>query len=131
MGKKLGFRMVLVCSVCCLLAGLLLAPAAFAQDDAKPKHSIKEVMKMAQKDGLAKKVIAGDATEEEKKMLLDLFISLLEDKPPQGDMESWQKLSGAAALAAAKVVVGRDGATDALKAANNCKACHDVHKPKA
>ena len=93
------------------------------------KRSIKEVMKIAQKDKLANKVIAGEASDEEKKLLLDVFISLLESEPPKGDMESWRRLAGGAALAAAKVVVGREGAADQLKAANNCKACHSVHKP--
>ena len=97
-------------------------------DEKKPAHTIKEVMKVGHKQGLLKKVIAGDASQDEKKKLLDLYISMLEAKPKKGDNTSWQKLAGGSALAAAKVVVGRDGATDELKAATNCKACHSVHK---
>ena len=131
MRKKLWLKMITAGILCgSLLAGLMLVPAALAADDeGKAKHSIKEVMKIANKEKLVNKVVAGDATDEEKKKLLDVFISLLESEPPQGDMASWQKLAGGTALAAAKVVVGREGAEAELKAANNCKACHGVHKP--
>lgn len=108
-----------------------IASLAFADDDSdkpKTKYTIKEVMKNAHKDGLLKKVAGGDATQEEKVMLLDNYIALVENTPEKGDANSWQKLSGSAALAAAKVVVGRDGAVEELKVATNCKACHSVHK---
>ena len=75
-----------------------------------------------------KKVLGGEASQEDKTKLLDLYISMLEGKPKKGDEGSWQRLSGAAALAAAKVAVGREGALDELKKASNCKACHSVHK---
>jgi hypothetical protein len=80
------------------------------------------------KDGLLAKIKAGTATAEEKTQLLDLYIDMLESKPPKGDMESWHNLAGAATLAAAKVVVGREGGVDELVKATNCKACHSVHK---
>ncbi|MFN3193324.1 MAG: hypothetical protein ACE361_22625 [Aureliella sp.] len=113
------------------VATAMVAPFAIADDEekAKPKHSIKEVMKVALKGGLQKKVLAGEATDDEKKELLDMYVSLVESKPPKGEMNSWHNLAGGAALAAAKVVVGREGALDELKAATNCKACHSQHKP--
>ena len=95
----------------------------------KPKHTIKNVMKMAHKDGLLKKVSGGDASQDEKIELLDLYISLVDNKPKKGEADSWSKLSGAAALAAAKVVTGREDGVAELKKATNCKACHSVHKP--
>ena len=103
---------------------------AFSADDVegKPKHSIKEVMQNAHIGGLLKKVIDGQASPEEKLTLLDHYISLLENKPPKGDMDSWHELAGKAALASAKVVVGRESAADELKIATNCAACHKVHK---
>ena len=103
---------------------------AFSADDAasKPKHTIKEVMQNANKGGLLKKVLDGQATPGEKLALLDHYISLLENKPPKGDMDSWNELAGKAALASAKVVVGRQGAPAELKNATNCAACHKVHK---
>ena len=119
-----------------LLCSLGLVGAfALAQDTEegkteKPKHTIKQVMKEALKgNALNKKVLSGDATDKEKLQLLDMYISLVESEPPKGDEASWQKFAGSAALAAAKVAVGREGAEVELKAATNCAACHKAHKP--
>ena len=95
----------------------------------EPKHTVKEVMKQAHKDGLLKKVIGGDATDGEKQNLLDLYISLLDYEPEKGDADSWNSLAENVVISAAKVVVGRDGAADALKKATNCGVCHKAHKP--
>ena len=111
-----------------LLAGALAAPQPIDEGN-KPPHTIKEVMKVALKGDLVKKVVAGDASDDEKKNLLDLLVSLADNEPTKGDMQSWNALTSKAVMAAAKVVVGREGASDELKAATNCKACHDVHKP--
>ncbi len=122
--KRVLFGLAAV-TVCASVFGVV-----WAADDAetKPKHTIKEVMKTAHKDGLLKKIMSGDASQEDKLVLLDNYISLVESEPPKGDMESWQILSGKAALAAAKMAVGREGAAAELKAATNCAACHKVHK---
>ena len=103
-----------------------------AQDDKekKAKHTIKQVMKTAHKDGLLKKVTGGSASDADKKQLLDLYISLVENTPPKGEMDSWHVRAGNVTLAAAKVVVGREGAVAELKKATTCAACHKVHKPK-
>lgn len=101
---------------------------AMAQDEAaKPPHSIKEVMKKAHKDGLLKKVLNEEASQDEKLQLLDLYISMYESKPPKGDMESWHKMAGASAMAAAKVAAGRDALPE-LKKATACAGCHKAHK---
>lgn len=127
--KSSWMRATWVAAMCLtLLLGARLAPSALAQDGAKPKHTLKEVMKVGHKDGLLKKILAGEGTPEDKLLLLDLYISMVEAKPSKGDMASWHDLAGKAALAAAKVSVGREGAIDELKTATNCKACHDVHK---
>jgi hypothetical protein len=115
----------------------LIQAAVHAQDTeaAQPKHTIKEVMKgahMAPESGgksLRDRVIAGDASDEEKKQLLDLYISLLENEPPRGDADEFMKKAGAVAKAAAKIVVGREGAGEELTRATNCAACHREHKP--
>lgn len=103
------------------------------QDEkAKPKHTVKQVMAktMAPRgDKLNKKVLSGQASDKEKMELLDMFISLAENDAPHGDKESWQSFSNAAVMAAARVAVGREGAVAELKAATNCKKCHDAHKP--
>ena len=115
--------------VCGVLAMGTYNMAAFAADDEPAtKHTIKEVMKVAHKDGLLKKILAGEGSDEDKKTLLDLYVSMVESKPKKGDMQSWHNLAGQSALAAAKVVVGREGSLKELETATNCKACHDVHK---
>ena len=123
---------VLSTAALCAVAGLGAAMSwSMAEDEAtEAQHTIKEVMKIAHgKDSnLLKKVIQGEASADEKKQLLDLYISLVEGKPSKGDMDSWHTLAGGAALAAAKVVVGREGALKELETATNCKACHSVHK---
>ena len=129
MGKKVRIpvMLILVVSFCTTLIG---DDKDKKSDAKKPKHTIKEVMAKALKGNkLNKKVLSGEASQKEKLELLNLYISLVESKPPKGDNSSWQKLAGASALAAAKVAVGREGALDELKAATNCKACHSVHKP--
>ncbi len=101
-------------------------------DPVKPKYTVKQVMAkaMAPKgDQLNKKVLSGEASDKEKLELLDLYISLTENEAPKGEQASWKSFTNAAAIAAAKVAVGREGALDELKAATNCKACHDAHKP--
>jgi hypothetical protein len=96
----------------------------------KPAYDIKEVMKAAHKDGLLKKVTDGHADKKEKEKLLELYTALWDNTPAHGEKGSWTEKTGALVVAAAKVVLGQDGAMDALKAASNCKACHDVHKKK-
>ncbi len=86
-------------------------------------------MKVALKGDLQKKVLSGNASDEDNKKLLDMYISMVESKPPKGEMNSWHNLAGSAALAAANVVVGREGAAEELKTATNCKACYSEHKP--
>ena len=115
--------------VALLTCAALSNGANTTDDEKKPKHTIKEVMKNALKGDLQKKVLSGNASDEDKKRVLDMYISMVESKPPKGEMNSWHNLAGAAALAAAKVEVGREGAAEELKIATNCKACHSEHKP--
>lgn len=127
-----SIRLMIVATV----TAFVFSAFAFAQDDekkdgAKPKHTVKDVMAKALKGNkLNKKVLTGKASDAEKLELLDLYISLVENDPPTGDKASWQRFSGAAALAAAKVAVGREDGVKALKAATNCAKCHKAHKPK-
>ena len=129
-----SFRML----IAAVAAAALLSAFASAQDEEKkkedakkPKHTIKQVMKegLKGKSALNAKVLSGKATDKEKLALLDMYVSLVENKAPKGDDASWQKFAGTAALAAAKVAVGREGATKELKAATNCAKCHKAHKP--
>jgi hypothetical protein len=101
------------------------------EEEAKPKHTIKEVMKAAHggRPNLVTKVIQGEASPEEKLALLDAYLSLTENAPPKGEKESWTLKTDALVIAAAKAVVGREGAPTQLRAATNCAACHRTHRP--
>jgi hypothetical protein len=121
-------KVALLVGMCGTLAVGTYSFAAFTTEEPAPKHTIKEAMKIGHKDGLLKKILSGEATDEDKKTLLDVYVSMVESKPAKGDMESWHNLAGKAALAAAKVVVGREESLKELETATNCKACHDLHK---
>lgn len=120
-----------LCLICAATFSMAAYTAQGQQDAAEAKHSIKDVMQNAHKAGLLKKVLEGQATQEEKLKLLDHYVSLTESKPPQGSVEGWQQKTDAVVVAAAKVAVGRDDGTELLKKATNCAACHKEHKPPA
>jgi hypothetical protein len=104
---------------------------ALAQEAAKPKHTIKEVMKAAHKDKLLDKVAAGTGSKEDVAKLVELYTSLSQNKPPKGEAAAW-KVKNDAILAAAKdVQAGKEGAGAKLKAAVKCGECHTAHKPPA
>jgi hypothetical protein len=99
-----------------------------ADDGDKPKHTIKEIMDLAHKQGLFKKVMAGTASADEKKELADLYADLVKNTPKKGSPESWKEKTEAVAMAAKDVAAEKPDATAALKKANNCAGCHKAHK---
>ena len=121
-------RKVLVASVIVISGWTVFAMNSGAQDD--KKVAIKEVMKVAMKGGLCKKVASGEASAEEKKKLAGLFAALHENKPPKGEQASWDEKTKALVDAANDVLAGKPGAADKLKTAANCMACHSAHKGK-
>ncbi len=117
--------------VCSLAAAVILGSGAMAVNNnllAPAPKTIKEVMKIAHKDGLMKKIQGGSASDEEKKQLLDLYIDMLEGEPKKGDKAEWKIAAGATVVSAAKVVLGREGALDELKKTTDCMACHSKFK---
>ena len=124
-------RLALSLTVAILMVGSF-AWASNNNSNVAAKKTVKEVMNagMAGDNSLFKKVAGGSASAEEKAKLLDLLIDLLENDAPKGDTVEWKMASGTAMVAAAKLVIGREGALDELKAAANCKACHDKFKGK-
>ena len=90
--------------------------------------TIKEVMKIAHKDGLMKKVVGGSASDDEKKQLLDLYIDMLEGEPKKGDKAEFLAKTNALVVSAAKVLLGKEGAAAELEKTSNCMACHSKHK---
>jgi hypothetical protein len=110
-----------------IVLGAVLSLSVSA-DDAKPKYTIKEVMKIAHKDGLMKKLASGQGTPQDAEQLLDLYKALGENKPPKGDPESWKAKTTTLVQAAQDVVDKKDGAPAALQKAANCAECHKAHK---
>lgn len=132
--RYLGFSALLMVAVC--VAAVQVNRVGRAQEDdeaeeAKPKHTIKDVMGRGHRgdEALRTKVLAGDATPEEKLALLDLYVSLSENKPPRGEEAAWNAKTNAVLLAAAKVAVGREDGVAALRRVTNCAACHREHRP--
>jgi mono/diheme cytochrome c family protein len=121
-------RKLLVASVIVAFGWVAVSMNSGAQDETKA--SIKEVMKVAMKGGLTKKVAEGKATEQEKKQLAGLFAALHSNKPPKGEQSSWDDKTKALVDAANDVLAGKAGAGEALGKAANCAACHSAHKGK-
>jgi hypothetical protein len=109
--------LALVLGACCIGLGFAYPQGGKGEDKATVSDIMKEGMK-----GLNRKVISGEATPEEKIQFLNLMIDLVENDPPQGDPAEWKSMAGVAMINTAKVVVGREGAGEALKDALNCKA---------
>jgi len=119
-----------------LMVGLVVACgwiavslAGGAAEDEKPKFTIKQVMKGAHAKGKLKdKVVAGTATAEEKKQLVECYTALAANKPPKGDEASWKEKTAALLAAAKDAEAGKEGAAAALTKAANCMGCHSAHK---
>jgi hypothetical protein len=109
-----------------LVAGLAISKAA----DDKPKYTIKEVMKAAHAgdESLAKSVVTGKGSDDDKKKLVEYYSALGQNKPPKGDADSWKSKCDALLTAAKAVADGKDATTD-LKKAMDCMACHSAHRP--
>jgi hypothetical protein len=112
-----------------VIPALLIAGALMGAAQDKPK-SIKDVMAAHKKDALLDKIKTDKASDEEKKHLVELYEYLATQKPSMGDEASWKEKTGAMVSAAKEIAEKKAGAMDNLKKATNCKACHDVHKPK-
>lgn len=121
-------RKLLVASMFVALGWTAMSLSSSAQDAKKP--TIKEVMQVCMKGGLCKKVASGQASEDEKKKLAEMFAALHANTPPRGDEASWKEKTKALVDAANAVLAGKEGATAALQKAANCMGCHSAHKGK-
>lgn len=117
-------------TVLAALAALGLLTGALAQEG-KAAKDIKEVMAAHKgKESLVAKITGGKGTDEDHKKILGLYEALATFKPPKGEEGSWKEKTTALVSAAKELVEKKEGAAAKLKAASNCKACHDVHKGK-
>ena len=114
-----------------LATGLAAGLGVFgAAEDAKPKYTIEEVMEKAHqgKPSLFKQVVTGKADADQKKMLLEYYEALAQNKPEKGELADWKKRTSAMVKAAKDVAADKEGATKELAKATNCKGCHQLHK---
>jgi hypothetical protein len=113
--------------LCALVSLAFCLGTPRAEETKEPKYTIKEVMRKAHKDGLLKTVSAGDASEDERKELAELYVALAENKPPRGDEADWKTRTGAMVKAAK--AAEKDAETGKqLSKVVICSACHKAHK---
>ncbi len=122
-------RMTALCLAGVMLACLVGLGSADEVKE-KPKHTIKEIMKLAHKDGLLNKVKGGQATKEQQKELLELYQDLSKNVPMRGDAEVWKKQTARIVAVAEAVVNGDEKAAKELAKTVNCQACHQKFKGK-
>jgi len=107
------------------------APAPAPAPAAASFASVKDVMALHKgKESFLANVLAGKGSDDDLKKLVGAYEVLAAQKPPTGDEGSWKNLTGALLTAAKDVQAKKEGAIEKLKAASNCKACHEPHKPK-
>jgi hypothetical protein len=117
-----------VVGVAVLALAYLVGTGNAGGDKDKPKHTIKEVMKIAHKDGLLKKVAGGTASKDEQKQLAELYKALSQNTPPMGDAQVWKKNTARMVALAEAVVNGDEKAAKTLAKTVNCAACHKLFK---
>jgi len=106
------------------------APAAAPAAGGAPAN-IKEVMALHKgKESFLANILAGKGSDDDLKKLVAAYEVMAAQKPSKGDEASWKTLTTALLSAAKDAAAKKEGALDKLKAASNCKACHDVHKGK-
>jgi hypothetical protein len=110
-------------------------PAAPAAPAAAPAAggfaSIKDVMALHKgKESFLANILAGKGSDDDHKKLVAAYEAMAGMKAPKGDEAGWKTLNTALLGAAKDVQAKKEGALDKLKAASNCKACHDPYKGK-
>jgi hypothetical protein len=105
------------------------APAPAAAPD--KFTNVKEVMALHKgKESFLANILAGKGSDADLKKLVAAYEVMAAAKPTKGDEASWKTLTTAALAAAKDAAAKKEGSLDKLKAATNCKACHEPHKPK-
>ena len=116
-------------------AGVMVAAGLVsvqAEQKAAAKADIKQFMKDTHKgnDAVVKRATSGKASADEVQQLLVGYRAMAAAKPPQGELESWKTKTGSLVAATEQLAKGEAAGASSLKQAANCKACHDIHKPK-
>ncbi len=115
-----------------LLAGSLATLTAADDVSKQEPKDIHDVMEWTHKgkESMAAKVKEGKGTKDEIATLLRFYKFMATQKPELGDAASWKEKTAALVAAAEKLQKGDADAVESYKKAVNCKACHEVHKPK-
>ena len=112
-----------------VLAGAMLATMVVRAEDDKPKYSIEEIMtKVHGKTNLAKKLLMGQLSDQEKTTLIEYYEALGKNKPPKGNANDWKKRTGNLLAAAKAAVDGGQPEKAKFRKAVDCKSCHDMFK---
>jgi len=100
--------------------------------EGKPKYTVSDVMKAVHKgeDNIGKRIAKGTASKEDIARMLEHYESLPLNEPPKGDKQAWAAKTKKLLSAARALEKGEPGAMDQFKAAANCKACHEAHRPE-
>jgi hypothetical protein len=80
------------------------------------------------RNNLDSRAIDNKATAAELQQLLELYRELALAKPPRGDLKAWQARTGEMVAAVEAVIAGENKARARLARANDCKACHALHR---
>lgn len=121
---------ILLALVATLSCGL--AFKASAEGEKKEDSAISKIMKAHFKGDTSdiKKAVKGELSKEEITKLATDLKAMIAEKPPIGEAASWKEKSEALFGAVEKLEKGGADAGAGVKAAANCKACHEAHKPK-
>ena len=125
----------LIVPVVAAALSLTILSTSNAADAGDKDNGTKEFMKKYHKapkgvDPVCRRAVDGKATPQELKELAAGYHAMAKTTPPQGDAASWKEKTTKLASAADALVKGEPNAPERYKEALNCKACHEVHKPK-
>ena len=101
------------------------------KDIRKPKDA-HDVMEMSHegKKSIVNRVRDGQGSKEDIEILVIHYGVLAKSEPPRGEMDSWKKKTKELNRTIKNLQSGKANALAEFKEASNCKACHNVHKPK-
>jgi hypothetical protein len=115
-----------------VILGCRQQPAAIVTQAAgdQPKFTISEVMNKAhgRKSNLARKLILGQITDQEKVKLIEYYEALGRAIPPKGSATDWQKRTSNLLAAAKAALHGGPPEKAKFREAVDCKSCHDAHR---
>jgi hypothetical protein len=101
------------------------------KDIRKPKD-VHDVMEMSHegKKSIVARVRDGKGSKEDLEILVIHYGVMAKSEPPRGKMDSWKKKTKELNRTIKNLQTGKANSLAEFKEASNCKACHNLHKPK-